>query len=167
MIDGAGLAVADINAAGGVLGRKLKFTVHDDACDPKQARSVAEKLAGAKVPFVAGHFCSASSIAASEVYAGANIAQISPASTATKFTESRLWNVARVCGRDDQQGPAAAAYIIKAFAGRNVAVLNDKNTYGKGLADETRKALNALASRRKCSSPTTGARSTFPRSSRG
>src|SRR5689334_9150888 len=86
MIDGAGLAVADINAAGGVLGRRLKFTVNDDACDPKLARSVAEKLAGTKVPFVVGHFCSASSIAASEVYADANVAQISPASTATKFT---------------------------------------------------------------------------------
>jgi len=66
--------------------------------------------------------------------------QISPASTATKFTDGKLWNVARVCGRDDQQGPAAAAYIMKAFAGKNVAILNDKNTYGKGLADETRKA---------------------------
>jgi branched-chain amino acid transport system substrate-binding protein len=149
MTDGATLAVADINAAGGVLGRKLKFTVNDDACDPKQARSVAEKVAGAKVSFVVGHFCSASSIAASEVYADANIAQISPASTATKFTEGRLWNVARVCGRDDQQGPAAAAHIMKAFAGKNIAILHDKNTYGKGLADETKKALNAAGFREK------------------
>jgi branched-chain amino acid transport system substrate-binding protein len=149
MTDGAAQAVADINAAGGVLGRKLKLTVNDDACDPKQARSVAEKLAGAKVPFVVGHFCSASSIAASEVYADANVLQISPASTSTKFTDGKLWNVARVCGRDDQQGPAAAAYIAKEFAGRNVAILNDKNTYGKGLADETKKALNAAGFKEK------------------
>src|SRR5262249_33340320 len=143
MTDGAAQAVADINAAGGGLGMKVKFAVNDDACDPKQARSVAEKLAGRKGPVGGGHFCSASAIAASEVYADANIAQISPASTATRFTESRLWNVARVCGRDDQQGPAAAAYIAKVFAGKNVAILHDKNTYGRGLADETRKALNA------------------------
>jgi len=149
MTDGAAQAIADINAAGGVLGRKLKIAVSDDACDPKQARSVAEKLAGAKVPFVVGHFCSASSIAASEVYADASVLQISPASTSTKFTDGKLWNVARVCGRDDQQGPAAAAYIAKAFAGRNVAILHDKNTYGKGLADETRKALNAAGFREK------------------
>jgi len=142
MTDGAAQAVADINAAGGVLGKKLKLTVNDDACDPKQARSVAEKLASARVPFVVGHFCSASSIAASEVYADANVLQISPASTSTKFTDGKLWNVARVCGRDDQQGPAAAAFIAKEFAGKNVAILNDKNTYGKGLADETKKALN-------------------------
>jgi len=149
MTDGAGLAVADINAAGGVLGRRLRYTVNDDACDPKQARSVAEKLAGAKISFVVGHFCSASSIAASEVYADANVLQITPASTATKFTDGKLWNVARVCGRDDQQGSAAAAYIMKAFAGKNVAILHDKNTYGKGLADETRKALNAAGFREK------------------
>src|SRR5204863_5383159 len=128
------LAVAAINAAGGVLGRRLRFTINDDACDPKQARSVAEKLAGARIAFVVGHFCSGSSIAASEVYADSNVLQITPASTATKFTDSKLWNVARVCGRDDQQGPAAAAYIAKAFAGKNVAILNVKNNYGKGLA---------------------------------
>src|SRR3984885_6389495 len=143
MKNGAEMAVADINAAGGVLGKKLALDVEDDACDPKQARSVAEKIASAKIPFVAGHYCSSSSIPASEAYADGNVLQITPASTATKFTDGNLWNVARVCGRDDQQGPAAAAYIAKAFAGKNVAILNDKTSYGKGLADETKKALNA------------------------
>ena len=55
MNNGAEMAVADINAAGGVLGKQLKLEVGDDACDPKQARSVGEKFAGMKVPFVAGH----------------------------------------------------------------------------------------------------------------
>jgi branched-chain amino acid transport system substrate-binding protein len=143
MRNGAEQAVTDFNAAGGVLGKKLALNVQDDACDPKQARSVAEKIASAKIPFVAGHYCSSSSIPASEAYADGNVLQITPASTATKFTDNKLWNVARVCGRDDQQGPAAAAYIVKAFAGKNVAILNDKTSYGKGLADETKKALNA------------------------
>ena len=143
MKNGAEQAVADLNAAGGVLGKPLKLNVEDDACDPKQARSVAEKIAGAKIPFVAGHYCSSSSIPASEAYEDGNVLQITPASTATKFTDGKLWNVARVCGRDDQQGPVAAAYIAKTFAGKNVAILNDKTSYGKGLADETKKALNA------------------------
>ena len=59
------------------------------------------------------------------------------------FTERKLWNVARVCGRDDQQGSVAGEYIAKNYKGKNVAILNDKTTYGKGLADETKKALNA------------------------
>ena len=46
------------------------------------------------------------------------------------------------CGRDDQQGQVAGDYIAKNFAGKNIAILNDKTTYGKGLADETKKALN-------------------------
>src|ERR1700761_2964990 len=142
MKNGAEQAVADINAAGGVLKKKLALEVGDDACDPKQARSVAEKFASSKIPFVAGHYCSSSSIPASEAYADGNVLQITPASTNPLFTERKLWNVARVCGRDDQQGTIAGEYIAKTFAGKNIAILNDKTTYGKGLADETKKALN-------------------------
>ncbi|WP_338690609.1 MULTISPECIES: branched-chain amino acid ABC transporter substrate-binding protein [unclassified Bradyrhizobium] len=142
MKNGAEQAVADINAAGGVLGKKLALESNDDACDPKQARSIAEKIGSSKIPFVAGHFCSSSSIPASEAYADANVLQITPASTNPLFTERKLWNVARVCGRDDQQGIVAAEYIAKAYKGKNIAILNDKTTYGKGLADETKKALN-------------------------
>lgn len=142
MQNGAEQAVADINAAGGILGKKLALQSNDDACDPKQARSIAEKIGSAKIPFVAGHFCSSSSIPASEAYADSNVLQITPASTNPLFTERKLWNVARVCGRDDQQGIIAAQYIAKAYKGKNIAILNDKTTYGKGLADETKKALN-------------------------
>jgi len=140
--NGAEQAIADFNAAGGVLGKKLALFVGDDACDPKQARSIAEKVASAGMPFVAGHFCSSSSIPASEAYADGNVLQITPASTNPLFTERKLWNVLRVCGRDDQQGIVAADYILKNFKGKNVASLNDKTTYGKGLADEPKKALN-------------------------
>ncbi|WP_315831670.1 branched-chain amino acid ABC transporter substrate-binding protein [Bradyrhizobium prioriisuperbiae] len=142
MKNGAELAVADLNAAGGVLGKKLQLEVGDDSCDPKQARSVAEKYAGMKIPFVAGHFCSSSSIPASEAYAEGNVLQITPASTNPLFTERKLWNVMRLCGRDDQQGLIAAEFLAKNFKGKNIAILNDKSTYGKGLADETKKALN-------------------------
>jgi branched-chain amino acid transport system substrate-binding protein len=151
MKNGADQAVADINAAGGVLGKKLALDAEDDACDPKQARSVAEKIASAKIPFVAGHFCSSSSIPASEAYADGNVLQITPASTNPLFTERKLWNVARVCGRDDQQGLIAAAYIAKNFKGKNIAILDDKTTYGKGLADETKKALNKAGIKEKLS----------------
>src|SRR5207237_5833539 len=116
----------------------------DDACDPKQARSIAEKFASAKVPFVAGHYCSSSSIPASEAYADGNVLQITPASTNPLFTERKLWNVARVCGRDDQQGLVAAEFIAKYYKGKHVAILNDKTTYGKRLADEATQAVNKM-----------------------
>jgi branched-chain amino acid transport system substrate-binding protein len=141
---GAEQAVEDINAAGGVLGQKLILEVGDDACDPKQAVAVANQLAGKGVVFVAGHFCSGSSIPASAVYAEEGVIQISPASTNPKFTDERPGpGIMRVCGRDDQQGAVAGAYLAEHFGDKNIAIIDDKTAYGKGLADETRKALNA------------------------
>ncbi len=142
---GAEAAVADINKAGGVLGKKLKLEIGDDACDPKQARSVAEQLAAKNVVFVAGHYCSGSSIPASDVYNEAGIVQISPGSTNPKYTDERPKDGLsyRVCGRDDQQGDVGGKYLATHFKDKNVAILDDKTAYGRGLAEETRKAMNA------------------------
>jgi branched-chain amino acid transport system substrate-binding protein len=138
---GATKAVEDINAAGGVLGRQLELVLGDDACDPKQAVSVANDMVARGAVFVAGHYCSGSSIPASDVYAESGIVQISPASTNPQLTERGLPSVFRVCGRDDAQGPTAAAYIADNFPGKVVAVVDDKSTYGKGLADQFRVSL--------------------------
>lgn len=143
MKKGAEQAVEDINKAGGLLGQKLVLDIGDDACDPKQAVSVANQLASKGVKFVAGHFCSGSSIPASKVYAEEGILQISPASTNPKFTDDGSWNTFRVCGRDDQQGAVAGKYLADHFKDEKIAVLNDNSAYGKGLADETAKALVA------------------------
>lgn len=141
---GSEMAVADLNAKGGVLGQKLILEVGDDACDPKQAVAVANQMANRHVVFVAGHFCSSTSIPASDVYNEEGMLQISPASTNPMLTERNLKTVFRTCGRDDQQGKVAGEYIAKHFKNVNVAILHDKSAYGKGLADETKKTLNAL-----------------------
>jgi branched-chain amino acid transport system substrate-binding protein len=140
--EGAEQAVADINAKGGVLGKKLELTVGDDACDPKQAVSVANQMASDKVVFVAGHFCSSSSIPASKVYLEEGILEITPASTNPALTDNGGWNIFRTCGRDDQQGKVAGTYMATHFKGEKVAILHDNSAYGKGLADETKKYFN-------------------------
>ncbi|NIA67087.1 branched-chain amino acid ABC transporter substrate-binding protein [Pelagibius litoralis] len=140
---GAEQAVADINAAGGVLGQQLVLEVGDDACDPKQAVAVANQMVNKGVVFMAGHFCSGSSIPASQVYEEEGILQISPASTNPALTEEGGDNVFRVCGRDDQQGEVAGAFLADRFGAKNIAIVHDKTAYGKGLADETRKNLNS------------------------
>ncbi len=141
--DGSLQAVDDLNAAGGVLGQKLHLTVNDDACDPKQAVAVANQLAANPPAVVIGHFCSGSSIPASDVYSEEGILMITPGSTNPKLTDAGRWNVFRVCGRDDQQGALAGKDLIKMFPGKKIAIVDDRQTYSQGLADETRKALNA------------------------
>jgi branched-chain amino acid transport system substrate-binding protein len=143
MQKGAEQAVKDLNAAGGVLGEQLVLEVGDDACDPKQAVAVANQMVNAGIVLMAGHFCSGSSIPASTVYNEEGILQISPASTNPQLTEQGFDNVFRTCGRDDQQGQVAANYVIDNNVGSSVAVIHDKTAYGKGLADEFKKQLNA------------------------
>lgn len=136
-------AVEDINAAGGILGQRIQLSVGDDVSDPRQGVSVANKFVGDGIKFVVGHFNSGVSIPSSEVYAENGVVAITPASTNPRYTERGLWNVFRTCGRDDQQGAVAGAYLSRQFAGKRVAIVHDKTTYGKGLADETQKAMNA------------------------
>ncbi len=136
-------AVEDINAAGGILGQRIQLSVGDDVSDPRQGVNVANKFVGDGIKFVVGHFNSGVSIPSSEVYAENGIVAITPASTNPRYTERGLWNVFRTCGRDDQQGAVAGAYLARQFAGKRVAIVHDKTTYGKGLADETQKAMNA------------------------
>ncbi|WP_297491941.1 branched-chain amino acid ABC transporter substrate-binding protein [Acidocella sp.] len=141
---GADLAVSDINAAGGVLGKKLTLIPADDACDPKQAVTAANTLVADGVVMVDGHFCSSSSIPAAAVYSDAGVIEISPASTNPEYTDKGTPFTFRTCGRDDQQGLVAAQYIVKHFPKAKVAVLDDNSTYGKGIADQVRANLAKL-----------------------
>jgi branched-chain amino acid transport system substrate-binding protein len=141
--NGADQAAQDINAAGGILGKKIELVFGDDVSDPKQGVSVANSFAGEAAKFVVGHFNSGVSIPSSDVYAENGMLQITPASTNPTFTERNMWNVFRTCGRDDQQGTVAGNYIADQLKDKKIAVVHDKTTYGKGLADETKKAMNA------------------------
>ena len=139
--NGAQQAVDDINAAGGINGQKITLSFGDDVSDPKQGVSVANKFAADGVKFVVGAFNSGVTMPSSEVYQENGIVAVTPASTNPQVTERKMWNVFRTCGRDDQQGAVAGAYILKNFKGKKIAVVHDKTTYGKGLADETIKAM--------------------------
>ncbi len=142
--NGVEQAVTDINAAGGINGQQIELFVGDDAADPRQGVSVANNFLGEGVHFVVGHFNSGVTMPASEVYVDNGMLMITPSSTNPMITERKLWNVFRTCGRDDQQGGVAGKYIADHLKDKKVAVVHDKTTYGKGLADETKKAMNNL-----------------------
>ncbi len=138
---GAQAAADSVNAAGGVNGEKIVLVKGDDACEPKQAVTVAKDLVNQKVAGVVGHFCSSSTIPASEIYDEAGVIAITPGSTNPQVTERGLSAMFRMCGRDDQQGIVAGDYIVDVLKGKKVVVLHDKDTYGQGLADATKAQL--------------------------
>jgi branched-chain amino acid transport system substrate-binding protein len=140
---GAEQAIADINDAGGILGKKISVSVGDDVGDPRQGVSVANNFVAEGVKYVIGHFNSSVTMPSSEIYQENGAIQITPASTNPKITERNMWNIFRTCGRDDQQGAVAGDYIAKHFQGKKVAILHDRTTYGQGLAEETKKTMNS------------------------
>jgi branched-chain amino acid transport system substrate-binding protein len=139
---GAEQAVADLNAAGGVLGEQVQLITADDFCDPEQAVAAAKKLISNGVIFVVGHFCSGASIPASEMYEVAGVLQISPTSTNPILTELGRSNVFRVTHRDDAAGTLAGNFLADHWPDQRIAILHDDTSFGKGIAEETKKQFN-------------------------
>lgn len=139
---GSHRAVADINAAGGLLGQQVELVVLDDFCNPAQAAAVARQLVDEAVVFVHGHTCSGASLEAAPIYQDAGILMISSSSTNPALTDAGRPNVFRVCGRDDDQGTVAGDYLADHWADKNIAVIHDSLAYGQGLAEETKRRLD-------------------------
>ena len=139
---GAALAIAELNAAGGVLGEPVRALVVDDFCEGDQAVAAAKKLVAEEVALVAGHLCSGAALPASKVYQEAGILMISPTATNPALTEQGLANVFRMSGRDTLQGTMAAEYLAEHWRGRDVAIVHDGQAYGKGVAEAARERLH-------------------------
>jgi len=144
---GAELAAEAINNNGGVNGKKIQISIQDDACDPKQAVAIANRILSAGIKFVDGHACSGSSIPAAETYGENNILMMTPASSAPKLTDDAAQNgyttIMRLYGRDDAQGRFIGPWIKEHYGTKKIAILHDKSAYGKGLADVVKESLNA------------------------
>ena len=125
---GAQMAIEQINAKGGLGGHTFEAVIYDDACEAKQATSVANKIVNDEISFVIGHLCSSSTTPASDIYEDEGILMVTAASTAPNITDRGYELIFRTIGRDDQQGPYAAKFIKQTVAPKNVAVIHDKNT---------------------------------------
>jgi branched-chain amino acid transport system substrate-binding protein len=137
VLNAAKLAADKINAAGGVLGKQIEILGEDDACDAQQGVQAAQKLADAGVAVVAGGYCSGAALPELTALHRAGIPYILDASTNPKLTSMGFNNVFRTIGRDDQQGPFAAAFIANYLHAKKAAVIDDNTVYSKGLADNT------------------------------
>ncbi len=139
---GAQKAIEYLNKNGGLLGQELVAVSVDDACEPRQAKAAARQLVSEGVVFVAGHLCSACSLAAGKIYEETEIIMISSASTNPRVTDEGGANIFRVIGRDDQQGKIAGDYLADHHSKSNIAIIHDGQAYGKGLAEITKQQLN-------------------------
>lgn len=135
MLNGSKIAIDEWNEKGGVLGKKIETVTLDDEGQPQKAVTVAQSLIDSGVIAVLGHFNSGCTIPASRLYNDAKIVEISPGSTNPQYTEQGFPYAFRVCGRDDQQGTIIAEYLHDKLHLNNIAILNDKTTYGEGLAN--------------------------------
>ena len=141
--NGTEQAIEDINAAGGIMGQKITGRATATTCPIRSRASRSPTSSSA----MASSSWSATSTPASPCrhprsMPRAASSMISPSATNPKITERSMWNIFRTCGRDDQQGAVASAWIIKNMKGKKIAIVHDKTTYGQGLADETKKGLN-------------------------
>lgn len=142
--EGIYTAVEQINAAGGVLGKKLETVVIDDACEPKQGPVAANRVVNEKIGFVVGGVCSGASIAAAPIFDEEGVVMVTPSATAPALTDGKGYEfIFRTIGRDDQQGPVAAKYISEVAKPKKVAIIHDKQSYGQGIAASVRDGLVA------------------------
>ncbi|HLD65218.1 MAG TPA: branched-chain amino acid ABC transporter substrate-binding protein [Pseudomonas sp.] len=140
---GAKMAIEQINKAGGVNGSMLEGVVYDDACDPKQAVAVANKIVNDEVKFVVGHLCSSSTQPASDIYEDEGIIMVTAASTSPEITARGYKLVFRTIGLDSLQGPTAGNFIADHVKPKAVAVIHDKQQYGEGIATAVKQTLES------------------------
>ena len=145
-VEGARLAVAEINNAGGLLGgRKINLLVEDDQSRPEEASSAVTKLITQdKVVAVLGEVASRRTLAAAPVAQKYKVPMITPASTNERVTQVGDY-IFRVCFIDPFQGEVLAKFAYNDLKARKVAVLKDiQQDYSVGLTDSIQKTFTRL-----------------------
>jgi branched-chain amino acid transport system substrate-binding protein len=132
--------VKEINAKGGILGRKVTLLVEDDVCKPEVATNTATKLLSQNVDLVLGHICSGATKAALGIYKDSKIITMSPSATNPALTQSGDYpNFFRTIASDDAQAKLEVDFALDTLKFKKIAVLHDKGDYGKGLAEFAKK----------------------------
>ena len=135
-IKAAELVVKDINAKGGVLGKKVELLVEDDVCKHEMATNTATNLISKKVDVVLGHICSDATKAALGIYKDSKIIAMSPSATNPALTQSGEYpNFYRTIASDDAQARLEVDFALDVLRLKKIAVLHDRSAYGKDLAE--------------------------------
>ncbi|HEB96470.1 MAG TPA: branched-chain amino acid ABC transporter substrate-binding protein [Sedimenticola thiotaurini] len=142
-VNAAKLVVQDINARGGIDGKKVELLVEDDVCKPEVATNTATKLVSEGVDVVLGHICSGATKAALPIYKNAGVVVMSPSATNPALTQSGDYpNFFRTIASDDAQARTEVDFAINRLGVKKIAVIHDKGDYGKGLAEFAKKFID-------------------------
>lgn len=142
MKNGMQMAVDEINAKGGVLGRQLSLDLEDGACDPTQAAAAANKAVSNGAVISVGGYCSGATLPTLPIFAKANIPMIIPAANSQELVNQKLPSVFMINGTGTQQAAAAVKFMTKGGV-KSVALVDDNTSYSKDIATETKKDLEA------------------------
>ncbi len=136
ILKAAKLVVNDVNAKGGILGKKVEIISEDDMCKPEIATNTATKLVSEGVTVVLGHVCSGATKPALDIYKDAHIIAMSASATSPDLTQSGKYpNFFRTIASDDAQAKLEVNFALDTLKLKKIAVLHDKGDYGKGLAE--------------------------------
>jgi branched-chain amino acid transport system substrate-binding protein len=135
-------AAEDINATGGISGQKITLKIYDDACDPEQAVTIANKIVSDNLHLILHGSCSGASIAAEKVYLDEGDIVINSMSSNPKITDNGGPTLFRAMARDDDAATVIAGAILKQHRNAKLAIIHDKSTYGQSIAEYVRDRLN-------------------------
>lgn len=140
---GVNLAVEEINAAGGLLGRKVEVMVLDNKCNPSEAVNVANKLVEAKVVAIEGAHCSSAHLASMKIIADAKIPMVTGIASNPQITElagpGRNEYSFRISPSDAAMMQALGTYLGEKKVFKNVAIIGEDTDFGRGGADAFKK----------------------------
>ncbi|UOF91324.1 branched-chain amino acid ABC transporter substrate-binding protein [Fodinisporobacter ferrooxydans] len=137
------LATDEINANGGINGKKIKLTFADDASDPQTATAAANKLVSEGVVAVVGGYASGATLPASGVYHNAGLPMVVTAANSAKIPAQGYNDIFLINGTTVHQGEVAADYMVDKLHGKRIAIIDDNSAYAKDLADQTKKAVES------------------------
>jgi branched-chain amino acid transport system substrate-binding protein len=132
------IALDEVNAAGGVLGKKVELLAYDNRCNPSEAVNVANKLIEAKVVAILGAHCSSATLATMPLIAAAKVPMLEGIASSPKITElsgvgRNEWTF-RINPSDDDMMEALGLYLSQNSKIRRVAVLGEDTDFGRGGA---------------------------------
>lgn len=132
---GSRLKIKELNESNGINGKKIELVEEDDAANPQEAASVAQKLAANKdVLIVIGHFNSSCSLAGKPIYKEAGLVELSPGSTNPEVCKGSEWTFRNIY-EDIFQGQSLANYTKNKLKLKKISVFFDNDDYGIGLKD--------------------------------